>query len=212
MVKHPGRKPVHLVAAARHPGSRQAMWEAMRRLRRFTVTSITNETNAVRDTARTFVESLARGGFLAAVGTTEPVDRMFFKPGSGQKVPTVYELVQDIGVEAPRVRRDGSLCTQGLPREQMWRTMKLLAEFTPRELAVAASTEAHPVADEDARDYVKHLLRADYLRIIVPATKRRQARYRLVRNTGPKPPMVQRLKSVFDPNLRQIVWHDEPAE
>ena len=31
-------------------------------------------------------------------------------------------------------------------------------------------------------------------------------RYRLIRNTGPRPPMVQRIDAIYDPNLGAVVW------
>ena len=33
---------------------------------------------------------------------------------------------------------------------------------------------------------------------------RSQAVYRLVRNTGPQPPMIQRVRQVFDPNTNTV--------
>ena len=41
------------------------------------------------------------------------------------------------------------------------------------------------------------------LRLIEP-TSGRIARYRLVRNNGPKPPQIQRVKRVYDPNSREV--------
>jgi hypothetical protein len=43
-------------------------------------------------------------------------------------------------------------------------------------------------------------------------TSRLPARFRFnpARNTGPRPPMIQRTKAVYDPNLGQVVWQEEP--
>ena len=78
----------------------------------------------------------------------------------------------------------------------------------PPPLAMA-STDAVPVSARDAADYVKHLLHAGYLTILKASKPGTQAIYRLTNNTGPRPPMVQRLKTVFDQNLGKIMWHEE---
>jgi hypothetical protein len=210
----PGRQPVHLVSTAKRVGGRQGLWQAMRKLRQFTLLAVADEAKAEVATVRTYAESLKRGGYLAVVGTVPPKRGATSNHHSAQKRANIYELIRDVGFEAPRVKRDGSPSTQGAAREQMWRAMKMLDRFNPRELALAATTDEHVVADVDARDYVKNLLLAGYLVVVEPATKRAQARYRFVktRNTGPLPPQVQRLSSIWDANLRMVVWQEEPSE
>jgi len=149
-----------------------------------------------RDTVKGYVKCLEAGGFLERVE-------------EGRFRRTVYQLVRDEGVEAPRLRADGTPTKMGLARDHMWRAMKMLGRFTYVDLAVSASTEDVPVNEMDAKDYVKHLLAAGYLTILVPATPRSKAEYRLTRNTGPMPPMVTRAKVVFDPNLGRIAWSEE---
>jgi hypothetical protein len=90
----------------------------------------------------------------------------------------------------------------GRGREQMWQTMRALGSFTVADLFVAASTDDHPVAESEARTYCQMLQRAGYL-------SGGAAGYRLVRYTGPLPPMIQRIKSVYDPNLKEVVWSSE---
>ncbi|TWB58714.1 hypothetical protein [Nitrospirillum viridazoti] len=211
------RKPVHLTATVKSPGGRQAMWEAMRRLRRFTVDEVAKAAGAEHATVLTYVMSLNKGGYLTVAGTLDRTTSFRAATGS-QRAANIYEIANDVGFEAPRVRRDGSPCTQGAPREQMWRTMKMLGDFTYRDLAVAASTEAHPVNEVDAQSYCMFLGRANYLVVVAEAKKGKGrhslTRYRFVkaRDTGPLAPMVQRVKSVFDPNKREIVWHEAVDE
>lgn len=195
-----GRKGVVELAAKGGAYGRQAMWEAMRALRRFTLADL-DHLNVERDTIKTYVRSLVQGGYLNAerqAGT------------GGRYAPAAYELVRDVGLEAPRLRRNGTPVLQGQAREQMWRAMKMLGQFTPRDLSVTASTEAVAVNEEDAKSYVKHLFAAGYLAVLRPGKPpRTQGLYRLAKNTGPKPPMVTRAKVVFDPNLGRIAWHAE---
>jgi hypothetical protein len=119
--------------------------------------------------------------------------------------------VRDNGIDAPRVRRDGSAVTQGLAQEQMWRTLRMhKGDINARELAAHATTEAIPVAETAAKDYLRQLHGASYLACIAEGkgigNGGIQARFRLISNTGPKPPMVCRTDSLFDPNLNAIVW------
>lgn len=186
---------IELAASGRVYG-RQAMWEAMRRLKRF-IRADLDGLEIERDTIRTYLQGLVRSGYVVVVTP------------QGRHTPAMYELVKDVGLEAPRVRRDGTPVEQGQSREHMWRAMKMLPSFTFVDLAVNASTEEMHVTEQDAKDYVKHLLRAKYLAVLTPATPRRKATYRLHRNTGPKPPMVTRAKIVFDPNLGKIAWVEE---
>lgn len=195
-----GRKPVHLTMSAKKPGGRQAIWEEIRRLGTFSVADITGACKAHEKTVQSYVECLLASGH---VGPAEDG----------------FRLVRDVGVEAPRVRADGSPVTQGLPREQMWRTMRhrSTGDFDYRDLALWSSTDEVRVSEADAQDYLKHLAKAGYLIQVAPARAgkaARLARYRFDprRNTGPKPPMVQRMKTVFDPNERKIVWFPEVEE
>lgn len=102
----------------------------------------------------------------------------------------------------------------GAAQEQMWRTMKILSDFTFRDLAISASTEAVMVNEEAARDYLGALSAAGYLITVQKGGPNRPARYRFnrARNTGPKAPMIQRLKTVFDTNTRQVVWQEEARD
>ncbi len=198
-----GRKPVHLTMSAKKPGGRQAVWEEIRRLGTFAVPQVAEACKSHVKTVRTYVDCLLAAGYV------EPAD-------AGD---VTFRLIRDAGVEAPRVRADGSQVTQGTPREQMWRTMRhrSTGEFDFRDLALWSSTDDVVVSEVDAHDYIKNLFRAGYLILVSPAKAGRgaqAARYRFnpARNTGPKPPMVQRMKTVFDPNLRKIVWFREVEE
>lgn len=201
------RKRADILAAAPKPSGRDLMWRFMRANGAgFTLRLIQDMTDIPRHTIRSYVRSLIAGGYVAKSGTR--VER------NSQRA-IVFKIVKDAGREAPRLTRDGKPVIQGMARDHMWRSMKMMSaagDFNYRELAFAARTETVHVAEIDAADYVKHLHSAGYLAITVEASRgqgKRIARYRLVNNTGPRAPMVQRLKTVFDPNLGRIVWHEE---
>jgi hypothetical protein len=182
---------------------REAAWAAIRELKEFTVRDVWYRTRLSKSTVQDYLQGLTAAGILR-VTDTRAADF-----GARAKV---YALVRDVGMEAPRVRRDGTAVTQGLGREQMWRTMRILGEFSVRDLAVNASTEECQVAEKDAKDYSHFLAKAGYLVVTRPGKGIGkggvQTRYRFIqqRFTGPKPPKIQRIKAVYDPNLQQVVW------
>ena len=64
----------------------------------------------------------------------------------------VYALVRDCGVDAPRVRKDGSIVPQS-GRERMWRAMRIIGDFHLVELTKYASQGGPPVSESEARGY-----------------------------------------------------------
>ena len=89
--------------------SRQAVWDAIRRLQTFSIPEVRDETLLKTDAVREYITGLAAAGYVRK--TAEQ---------AGVGVPAQWELARDAGNEAPRVRRDGSPVTQGQGRENMW--------------------------------------------------------------------------------------------
>lgn len=187
-----------IAATFTRPRGRQDIWEAIRSLSAngasLTDATITAVAQCRGTDVRMYLRGLVKAGFLAVL------------PGN---TPKAYTIVRDNGREAPRVRRDGTICPP-TRRESMWRTMGRLKVFSCTTLAVAASTEEVPVSEGDARDYLKHLYRAGYLAIVQAAAPPAQGRtmYRLAKRTGGFPPQVLRTKAVYDPNTKEIEWLD----
>lgn len=170
--------------------TRDALWAAMRELREFSVREVRNLTCCSMDQAREYITSLLAAGYVVKTGRRNA------------KRAAIYQLVMDkAGAVAPRVRKDGSPVTQGIGRDQMWRAMRVLGTFTVQDLIVHATTEDHAVAYKEADTYCQFLARAGYL-------GRRGKAYQFIRSrySGPRPPMIQRIKQVYDPNLNTVVW------
>lgn len=190
-------------------GLRQRMWDKLRALgteRTFGLKHLLlgSEIDSIT-TAREYLAGLLAAGYIVRV--TEAITR---GPDYARAEAT-YRLVRDAGAEAPRVRRDGTPVTQGLAQEQMWRTLRLMRTDTNwLELAAHASTPTVRVHHNAARDYMRNLHSAGYLQCVTQGrgTGRGgvQSRYCLVRDTGPRPPMVCRADAVYDPNLGRVVW------
>ena len=182
-----GRRP----ADAGTPG-RQEIWTAMRALKRpFTTLDLADATGAARKTVHDYLGCLVAGNYV----THEPA------PARGRAA--VYELIKDTGFHAPRLRPDGTKVTQGVATEQMWRSMCILKKFTFRDLIESSTVE---ITDWTAKSYCSMLLSTGYLRVLKKAdpVKGKIAQYALIRASGPKPPQVQRVKRVFDPNTGEV--------
>ena len=200
--------------------SREAVWQAIRRLTAFTIADLFGELNVDKNTIGLYVRSLVKAGYLQRMqrrgqaldfdtGPRESVSKSRPDPMTPEKEDNGtfrtlyrYELVKD-SLEAPRVRSDGSFVTQGRGRQNMWRSMQILKRFTLSDLVAGSSTEEHPISWAEAEHYTAYLARAGYLK---KAGRGMTSSYLLVRNTGPKAPMIQRIRQVWDQNLKKVVW------
>lgn len=200
------RKPVDQEAAAGKGKSygRQAMWDAMREKREFTVEALAFASSRHKTSVSDYLKRLSAAGIIEECGTMPST----LNPHSRFQ-QKVYRLVNDTGNLAPRLTADGKPLIEA--RDQMWRTMKMLSSFTSVDLAAAASTEECAVSPVDAKDYCKHLHKAGYLTLLRHPSPTAKAVYRLLpsMNTGPHAPKVQRTKLVFDPNRQEVMWHEE---
>jgi len=173
--------------------SRQAVWDAIRRMGTFTVRELRDETLLGIDSVRDYVAGLHAAQFIDRVLTGGPV---------------TYSLIKDIGQDAPRVRKDGTPVTQGQGRENMWQAMRMMRAFTAKELAIHARTPGCHVEESTAEDYSRHLWHAGYLR------REPDGSYLMLPTayTGPRAPMIQRTKVVWDPNQNKIRWRSGDLE
>ncbi|WNL39856.1 hypothetical protein RN346_04675 [Halomonas sp. PAMB 3232] len=182
---------------------RQAIWEALRALAvdgtSITTRAITLEmANAVsQDRVRDYLIGLEKAGYLERKDTARK---------TGQ--PIEYSLTKDVGVEAPRVRKDGSTPEGGLGREQLWRTLRIVGNCTAGELADAATTPKVTIAEATANEYLRFLAAAGYVVVARAGSPGIPTRYRAVasRWTGPLAPMIQRTKQLYDPNTGKVVY------
>jgi hypothetical protein len=158
------------------------------------------------DTVLSYLRGLEKAGYVSACGEVPPALKR-------RREFRCYTLVRDIGVDAPRVKDDGSPAEENAGREQMWRAMKILKEFDYRELAAAASTEKHRVSPDEAQTYARFLKLAGYLAVSRPAkfgnvnSAAERLRFIRSRNTGPRAPIITREKQVLDGNSGGVVYN-----
>lgn len=187
------------------PSARQVMWNTMRANSTFTLDDIALASKRDTSSVRAYVKLLILAEIVEELVKNSMPSTITNKQ---QHMKKFYRLVQNKGYIAPRFKSDGTPLVES--REQMWRTMKMLHSFTYVDLAFHSSTDLCHVAETDAADYCKHLYKAGYLRLLQASTHKSKALYALLSrmNTGLYAPKVQRTKCVFDPNLKQIIWHE----
>lgn len=205
------RKPVDLTRAGGATSGRDAIWAAIRDLRTFTLNDLEDHVmrqphnvRTQRDTARSYVQG------LEAAGIVERREKRLRKGDkSGRYAANQWALVDDRGVDAPRVTKTGEAVTQGAAQAAIWQTLRVMRQpLTAREILAQIQTPGQPVALGAIKGYLGTLARAGYL----VAQGRGDARaFRLlpIRNTGPAAPQIQRVKQVWDANLATVVWTTE---
>ncbi|MDK9690575.1 hypothetical protein [Azospira sp.] len=211
------RKPAHLeMIGGKSP--RQRIWEAIRarRDREFCQTELAGAAKVSQQVVWEYCSVLVKAGYLKVVREE--------KANKGIVSTKWLRLVKDNGVEAPRLTKDGKPTVRGAINENLWRAMRNQAQmggdFNSIEIAFMATTPTVKVSADTAKSYITALLQAAYLEETVPARNGAggsKARYQLRRKNpktgkepGPRPPIVQHLTSVYDPNIGAVVWREEP--
>jgi hypothetical protein len=189
------RKPIHLeLQGGKSP--RQRIWEAIRGMngKQFDHSYVTPG-GVTGDSVCDYL-----GGFLVVV-----------RKGDSAGNRQIWKLVKDPGVEAPRVRKNGEVVTYGAGNEAIWGAMQALGSFTPQVLAEMSGCNLNTV-----KHYCLFMCKAEYLTVEreskrVGGGSRIPPVYRLSKSRvhGPRPPMITRLKAVYDPNVHQIVWQQD---
>lgn len=172
--------------------TREKLWAAMRELKHFTVPELARAAGVDRHAyyMGDYLAGLIRAGILN-------------KDHPERFAPAMYTLLRDLGVDAPRVRKDGSIVPEAA-QERMWKAMKVLRVFSVRDLVVHAALPEAPIAPGAALRYCQWLARGKYLAAL-PREKNDVARFRFIRDTGAKAPQILRVKQLFDANTGEIV-------
>jgi len=87
--------------------------------------------------------------------------------------------------------------------------MRILKEFSVTDLVVQASLPEAPVAASEAAFYCLNLARAGYLFEIEP---NRRYRFLQATYTGPKAPIIRRIREVVDANTGEVKWSGDERE
>jgi hypothetical protein len=150
-----------------------------------------------------YLEGLSRA-------TPPYIERHGETPQPGRKCRELWQwhLVRDVGVDAPRVTRDGKPVTQGAGNEAMWTAMKTLREFDCRELVAAASAGDVKVSTTRTRRmYCLWLTHAGYLVVACQgAATPRRATASTSRRTPGRARRSSRNREVIDGNTGTVAY------
>jgi hypothetical protein len=187
------QKPIDQILKKRKMADRPAIWSLIRKTSEsFTSLTLSSELKIDRKIITPYLKTLCMAGFIKQDSLENKVGKTIH-----------YNFVEGPST-APRVRKNGEIIKHGSGQDNMWRSMKILKTFNAHFLAIHSSVGDVSVTIDTAKSYIKMLQRAGYLRALptVPVS------WVLLssKNTGPHAPMVQRVKQVFDPNLRKVVW------
>jgi len=160
----------------------------------WTARDVTQQTNVNAGTPRDYIRCLSAAGIVVVVGSRRT-------GGKNPQDAPLYRLTRR-PIEAPRVRRDGSLIPEAA-NETLWRTMKMLKVFTASELADFACSEGRTMNRNYAHSFANALVHAGVL-VKVPS-KTRDTRYRLIRNVGARAPKILQTRLVLDPNTNTVI-------
>lgn len=155
------------------------VWMTARKLHSFTIPELCLATGVAEATVRHMVTRWAERKYLT--GDSKTRDQRFVVK---DKTPQAF---------GPRDKR-------------IWQTMRSMGVFTARDVAVWSSVDGDEVSHEAAHRYIQHLLGAGYLRVRETARPGvRPARFQLIINSGPKPPVLKRIQAIYDPNTGEII-------
>lgn len=191
------------MGSGRRTFGREAVWKAIRELKTFTVQDLNRVSGETVAAARDYVHGLCAAGFVEPAGTS---DGPSGHPGAFKRAK--FSLIKDQGVDAPRVRKDGTIVPEP-GRDRMWRVMRILKEFSIRDLSVQSSLPEAPVAEGEAGFYCLYLARAGFLYEIEP---NKRFRFLPSQYTGPRSPMIRRVREVIDANTGEVKWSGDARE
>jgi len=186
------------------PLLREGLWRTILKLDEagpWTANDVCRRTNLNNGSPRMYVRSLLNAGIVKVVGE-RLVKTRNLQPAA------LYRLTQR-PIDAPRVRRDGSLVPER-EIERFWRAMKMAKVFTCREIADYVSVEGRVIPPAVVQSYAKRLENVGVLAFAgwgspPPEGGQRPRQYRIARNVGAKAPKILKAHVVFDPNARVVL-------
>ncbi len=86
-------------------------------------------------------------------------------------------------------------------RAKIWKVIRGLLTFTSLDVAITSGASY-----ENIKQYFRALSKAGYIR--KEGKRGKEIIYRLIKNTGVKPPVAKTVYVVYDPNLNEVVFNE----
>lgn len=165
----------------------QLCWAKALEINEFSSFRLAADVGYSQEAIRLLMKQWEAAGVVENLGKQPPKNR------------TVFRIIP--GKTPPEMARAGLRSLEN-PHRNMWTAMRGLKTFQPLDVAAHATTEAVQISEAEASDYCRLLTRAGYLKPVRKAVPgRASAVYRLIKDTGPKPPRERRVRAVYDDNL-----------
>jgi hypothetical protein len=163
------------------------MWTFIQNRPKFLYEEVQKEAEVTRYQLDKFAAKLRHAGILKPVGREN--SQQFFT------------VMDDDAARAFAARK------RGQKEGALWTSMRTLRAFSPQELLLAIGDGYDDLDEPYARSYCSQLLKADYLAVLQKARPGvRPARFQLVRDTGPLPPVIRNLQVLVDQNEDRAVY------
>lgn len=170
--------------------NRAHLWELAKIHKEFTAHDLSDAGKCSTQTVFNALKDWKRWGYVVEAGLRG--NRKLFRIIEKVGIPPVGDL-------------NGDVMKATTPQESMWFVIRKAGVFDFRDIAMQANNESVAVTEDDARDFCRMLANAGYLRVERKAnSKGRLARYRLINDTGPRPPRACRVSAVYDENTSKI--------
>lgn len=177
-----------------------AIWATAKRLGAFSYYSLSAEAHIGIDRSTALVRGWQKTRLVVFDHVGERGRKIFRLRPEAQQIDLPANLIVQPSVE----RAD----------ENMWRSARMLTSFGPLDLAFHSTTPSVTVTEDMAMRFCQMLLKGGYLKVVRKAVVKRTrgslirtpAIYRLVRNSGPIPPIERRATVVFDANLGEYTF------
>lgn len=222
-----GRKPVDQSAVG-GVLLRQRVYDAIRARgdQFWTITEISSRAKANTASVQSYVDALQLAGIVESEDERRHKRFLERYPKaadinfrcSGPPVPFYDEkkfcLAFNAGAEAPRVTQLGEIIEGLTVQELIWKAARVFRRFAWTDIVAVIETVERPVRPATVKAYLADLHAAGYLKKAIPSRPGVPALWSLrpERDTGPRAPMVQRSKTIFDPNTGQTVFRWTDAE
>lgn len=163
------------------------MWRVMTARPRFRYVDVERDAQVSRYYVDNFAAKLRQKGLIRPAGRV------------GQKQ---YFTVLDDKDEASFDTKK-----KGDNESRMWTAMRSLVTFTWQDVLVVVRDEDSSLTEGDIQRYCTLLMKASYVAVVQKARVGiNPARYRLVNDTGPMPPIERTVKVLVDGNLGRAVY------
>ena len=171
------------------------LWEIAKANETFTAFDLSADARRSLEFVRLRLKLWLKWGYIEELAEKRGMKKLYRITVKGQAHTPVLDEV-----DGQPIREGGSA------NENMWRSMRMMVTFDHVDIAMQSNTVAQPVTEEQARSYCQMLANAGYLQVLKKAGKGRNALYKLVKNTGPKPPREKRVRAVYDDNKRAFTY------